>query len=89
MEYERFKSECTVSPKVGPNGNLTQSILASLRDIEKFSDDKFVKKEIERLQKGRLERERVKKFTERGVVLNSNHQSIKQMPNTSNNMGRN
>lgn len=47
LEYERFKSECTFSPKVG--GNLTQSLVSSPRDIEKFNEDKFIKKDIERL----------------------------------------
>jgi hypothetical protein len=32
-------------------------------------EDKFVQKEVERMKKAREERERVKKMTERGIVL--------------------
>jgi len=33
-------------------------------------DDKYIQKDIERKRKAREERERVKKFTERGIILN-------------------
>lgn len=38
-------------------------------------DNKYVIKEVERMKKAREERERVKKYTERGIVLNENHKS--------------
>ena len=35
-----------------------------------IQEDKIVQKEIERMRKAREERERIKKFTERGIHLN-------------------
>ena len=40
-----------------------------------MQDDKQVLKEVERMNKAREERERVKKFTERGIILNENSKS--------------
>lgn len=43
----------------------------------KATDNKDVLKEVERMQKGRDERNRIKKFTERGIILqNNNHKQV-------------
>jgi hypothetical protein len=42
-------------------------------DLPKACEDKYVQKEVERMKKAREERDRVKKFTDRGIILNENH----------------
>ncbi len=43
-------------------------------------DDKYVHKEVERMRKGREERERVKKYTERGIILNESASKSSKRP---------
>jgi hypothetical protein len=63
IEYERNKSECTFAPK------LERLDVEDQRNRNRIKEDKFIQREIDRLKKGREEKERIKKFTERGIVL--------------------
>lgn len=75
IEFERAREECTFTPnvkresKILPNNEKENQV--------KISDDRFVVREIERMKKAREERERIKKFTERGIFLNNNHKQTK------------
>lgn len=63
VEYERNKSECTFAPK------LERLDVEECKNKNIIKEDKFIQREIERMKKGREEKERKKKFTERGIVL--------------------
>jgi hypothetical protein len=64
-EYERNKEELTFAPKI-QSSNMPQ------RNTEQqvnLVQDKFVQKQIDRLNKGREEKERVRLFMEKGIIV--------------------
>lgn len=66
-EYERNKEECTFQPSIKPNmaamrSKANVSVNLNNEDLNKYQD---------RMNKAREERERKKKFTERGEVMPS------------------
>jgi hypothetical protein len=67
IEFERNKDECTFAPN--KDRQMRTLEVESTNDV-KILDNKFVQKDVERMRKAREERERIKKFTERGIVLN-------------------
>jgi hypothetical protein len=71
VEFEKAKDECTFAPNIRKLEN--QMTISNNENKVKITEDKFVLKDIERLRKAREEKERVKKFTERGIFLNENH----------------
>ena len=63
-EYEKSKSECTFSPHIG-------KYLKEQKKDTKVMENKYVQKGVERMKKARDEKERVQKYTERGIILTS------------------
>lgn len=64
-EYEKQKNECTFAPKIQNNNNIVRNAEGVQLNVVQ---DLFVKKQIERLNKGREEKERIKNFMENGVL---------------------
>lgn len=69
IEFEKASGQCTFAPNIA---RIHQDLNAGASVIQ---EDKIVQKEIERMKKAREERERVKKFTERGIILNETSKS--------------
>ncbi len=62
-EYERQREECTFAPKM--HKPIPREQNKGLAEV----GNKNIEKDIERMKKARDERERVKKYTERGIIL--------------------
>ncbi|CDW71596.1 UNKNOWN [Stylonychia lemnae] len=69
IEYEKQKEECSFVPNVHKINNQSECLPPTQHE-RPIVDDKYIQKDIERKRKAREERERVKKFTERGIILN-------------------
>ncbi len=76
IEFEKFKEECTFAPN-SQRVKISSQVMRNQEPETPITEDKFVQKEIERMKKAREERERVKKYTERGIILNENHSAQK------------
>jgi len=66
IEYERNLEHCTFKPEI--NGNNNKKVVSIEKSPEFFARD--IEKTVERMRNARKEREFVKLWTERGVVLN-------------------
>lgn len=62
-EFERNQQECTFQPKM--NARAKQSVQVESGAV---TSDKAVQKQIDRLNKAREEKERIKMYTERGAM---------------------
>eukprot|EP00347_Sterkiella_histriomuscorum_P024180 403332030 len=69
IEFEKAKDECSFAPNRNKVNNQSEQLPTTQHD-KPLIEDKYVQKDIERLRKAREERERVKKYTERGIILN-------------------
>ena len=69
IEYEKQKEECVFVPNMHKSINQSECLPPTHHE-RPIVDDKYIQKDIERKRKAREERERVKKFTERGIILN-------------------
>ena len=66
IEFEKAREECTFIP----NAKRQSTDFVPVQPDARVKDDRYVQREVERMRKAREERERVKKFTERGIILN-------------------
>ena len=66
IEFERNAEHCTFKPEIMPNNNTSKKLSIS-KSPEYFARD--VEKTVERMRNARKEREFIKLWTERGVVL--------------------
>ena len=66
IEFERNAEHCTFKPEIMPNNNTSKKLSIS-KSPEYFARD--VEKTVERMRNARKERDFIKLWTERGVVL--------------------
>jgi hypothetical protein len=68
IEFEKAQKELTFQPNVERKMSIKQMDPYEANNI-KITDDKVISKDIERIRKAREEKERIKQFTERGIIL--------------------
>jgi hypothetical protein len=68
IEFEKAQGELTFQPNAERKMSMRQMDPYESTQF-KITDDKVISKDIDRIRKAREEKERVKLFTERGIVL--------------------